>query len=49
MSNQFVNSAKEGEQYQYPELKEAIGYGDKAIRRLPFINDELPTKWNWLT
>lgn len=49
MSNQFVNSAKEGEQYQYPELKEAIGYSDKAIRRLPFVNDELPTKWNWLT
>ena len=33
----------------YPELSEAIGLQDKMMRRIPFLVDKLPKKYNWLT
>lgn len=33
----------------YPELREAVGLADKMMRRIPFMVDELPKKYNWLT
>lgn len=33
----------------YPELSEAIGLQDKMMRRIPFMVDKLPKKYNWLT
>lgn len=33
----------------YPELREAVGLGDKFQRRIPMMVDNLPKKFNWLT
>ena len=33
----------------YPELTEAISLQDKLMRRIPFLVDRLPKKYNWLT
>lgn len=40
-------NAQDGQ--DYPELREAVGLMDKLSRRVPFLVDSLPPKYNWLT
>lgn len=46
---QDILSYYTGGENEYPELREAVGLVDKFIRKVPFYNEQLPKKYNFLT